>query len=63
MKAKKKELLAISVEDLLKADARLKARDMYVPDKKVGGMILEGEGEELADRLITILQEKTAVLQ
>lgn len=63
MKAKKKELIAISIEDLLKTEARLETRNVYVPEKKSGGLILEGEEVELADRLIAILKEKTAVLK
>jgi electron transfer flavoprotein beta subunit len=38
-------------------------RRIYIPEKKSGGLILEGEEGELADRLIAILKEKTAVLQ
>lgn len=62
MKAKKKELLTIPVEDLLHVDARLETREMYLPEKKAGGIILEGEVSELADQLITILKEKSTVL-
>lgn len=63
MKAKKKELLAIPVEDLLKTETRLETRDVYVPEKKSGGLVLEGGEAELADQLISILKEKTAVLK
>ncbi|SHO44107.1 electron transfer flavoprotein subunit beta/FixA family protein [Desulfopila aestuarii] len=63
MKAKKKELLAVSFEELLKVDPLQETIEMYIPEKKGGGMILEGEAGELANRLITILQEKTAVLK
>jgi electron transfer flavoprotein beta subunit len=63
MKAKKKEMLSISAQDLLKADAHLLTRNMYIPEKKSGGLILEGEDGEMANRLIAILKEKTAVLK
>lgn len=63
MKAKKKELLSIPVDDLLKVDARLATETIFFPEKKGGGMILEGEEGELADRLIAILKEKTTVLK
>jgi electron transfer flavoprotein beta subunit len=63
MKAKKKELLSVPVQDLLKTEARLVTRRIYIPEKKSGGLILEGEEGELADRLIAILKVKTAVLQ
>jgi electron transfer flavoprotein beta subunit len=62
MKAKKKELLSIPVQDLLKVDARQETAKMYFPEKKGGGLVLEGDVAELADKLIRILKEKTAVL-
>lgn len=62
MKAKKKELLSIPVQELLKVDARLETSRMYFPEKKGGGLVLEGDIAELADKLIKILKEKTAVL-
>jgi electron transfer flavoprotein beta subunit len=62
MKAKKKELLSVPVADLLKVDARQETAKMYFPEKKGGGLVLEGDVAELADKLIKILKEKTAVL-
>ena len=62
MKAKKKELLSVPVADLLKVDSRQETAKMYFPEKKGGGLVLEGEVGQLADRLIQILKEKTAVL-
>ncbi|MBE0586164.1 MAG: electron transfer flavoprotein subunit beta/FixA family protein [Desulfofustis sp.] len=62
MKAKKKELLSIAASDLLKVEARQQTAKLYFPEKKGGGLIIEGEPAELADRLIKILKEKTAVL-
>lgn len=62
MKAKKKELRSLLVEDLLKVDARQKTAKMYFPEKKGGGVVLEGDPSELADQLIQILKEKTGVL-
>jgi electron transfer flavoprotein beta subunit len=62
MKAKKKELLSIAASELLKVEARQQTAKLYFPEKKGGGLILEGEPAELADRLIKILKEKTAVL-
>ena len=63
MKAKKKELLSIPVEDLLKVKPRMETEKMFVPEKKGGGVILEGEAGELANRLISILKDKTTVLK
>lgn len=62
MKAKKKELLTIPVQDLLKVTARQETVKMYFPEKKGGGLVLEGDIAEMADKLIKILKEKTAVL-
>ncbi len=62
MKAKKKELLSLPVEDLLKVDSRQETAKIYFPEKKGGGLILEGDAPELVAKLIQILKEKTAVL-
>lgn len=62
MKAKKKELMSIPVADLLKVEARQETARMYFPEKKGGGLVLEGDAAALVDQLIKILKEKTAVL-
>jgi electron transfer flavoprotein beta subunit len=62
MKAKKKELLSIPVQDLQKVESRQETARMYFPEKKGGGLVLEGDAGDLADQLIRILKEKTAVL-
>jgi len=62
MKAKRKELLSFPVEDLLKVESRQETARIYFPEKKGSGLILEGNSAELADKLIQILKEKTAVL-
>ena len=62
MKAKKKELLSVPVADLLKAQALEETTSLYFPEKKGGGLVLEGDAGDLADKLIKILKEKTAVL-
>jgi electron transfer flavoprotein beta subunit len=62
MKAKKKELLSVEVADLLKVEERLATEKMYFPERKGGGLVLEGDVGDLADQLIRILREKTAVL-
>ena len=62
MKAKKKELVTLPVAQLQKTDNLQETGRLYFPEKKSGGLILEGEVAALADRLIGILKEKTAVL-
>lgn len=63
MKAKKKEILAIPVVDLLKEEALAATASVHPPAKKGGGIVLEGELNDMADRLIGILKEKTAVVR
>jgi len=62
MKAKKKELLTVAAADLSTADSLLKTVKLTFPEKKGGGVFLEGDVGEVADRLIRILKEKTSVL-
>lgn len=62
MKAKKKELLSIPVGDVLKIASQQDTASMYFPEKKGGGLVLEGDAADLADKLIQILKEKTTVL-
>lgn len=62
MKAKKKELLSIAAQELLKVSAKMETTSMQLPEKKGGGLILEGDAGELADKLIAILKAKTGVL-
>ncbi len=63
MKAKKKELLTVPATELLKVAPRMTTEKMFFPEKKGGGIVLEGEAGELADRLISILKDKTTVLK
>ena len=62
MKAKKKELLTIAAAEVHKEEGLLRTLKMTFPEKKGGGLILEGEVGDIADRLIGILKVKTAVL-
>ena len=61
MKAKKKELLSVA-PDLGGAAATQETAAFYFPERKGGGLVLEGEVPELADKLIQLLKEKTGVL-
>jgi electron transfer flavoprotein beta subunit len=63
MKAKKKELATLAVADLLKVGALAATERMFPPQKKGGGLVLEGEVGALADQLIGILKEKTTVFK
>lgn len=62
MKAKKKELLAIPAGELTAAIGLQETLKVEFPAKRSGGLFLEGEVANIADRLIAILKEKTAVL-
>jgi electron transfer flavoprotein beta subunit len=63
MKAKKKELLVIPVQDLLTTEAVAVTTSFYPPAKKGSGLVLEGDVATLVDQVIGILKEKTAVLR
>jgi electron transfer flavoprotein beta subunit len=63
MKAKKKELAVIAVAELLKAERLAITERIAFPEKRGSGLVLEGEVGELADQLIGILKEKTAVFK
>lgn len=63
MKAKKKELLTTPVAELLQVESQQQTERMFFPEKKGGGLVLEGDAGELADKLITILKEKTGVIK
>lgn len=61
MKAKKKELLVMA-PDTGGVGCLQETAACYFPEKKGGGMVLEGDVAELADKLIQILKEKTSIL-
>jgi electron transfer flavoprotein beta subunit len=61
MKAKKKELLTIA-PDMGGVTAGQETAACFFPEKKGGGLVLEGDAPELADKLIQLLKEKTGVL-
>jgi len=62
MKAKKKELLAVPMAELLSVEPRQETAKISFPEKKGSGLVLEGDPAELADKLIRILKDKTGVL-
>jgi len=63
MKARQKELLTFAASDSLPPEALSVTEKVYLPEKKGRGLVLEGEVNELAEKLIAILKEKTAVLR
>ena len=62
MKAKRKEILSIGVDDLLRVTGVQETCDIFFPEKKGSGLVLEGEPADIADQLIQIIKDKTAVL-
>ena len=66
MKAKKKPLERLSVEDLELSDVdvtvRTSVQDQYLPPKKQGGKILEGEIGQQAQELIQLLRSEAKVI-
>jgi len=63
MKARQKELLTIPFTDLVKEESLSVTQKILKAEKKGSGMILEGSDNELADKLVTLLKEKTSVLR
>jgi electron transfer flavoprotein beta subunit len=63
MKAKKKEIQAIPVAELLKVEPLAATTSFHPPAKKGGGVVLEGDVGTLVDQLLGILKDKTAVLR
>jgi electron transfer flavoprotein beta subunit len=63
MKAKKKEIAVIAVADLLHEAALATTVSFHPPAKKGSGLVLEGDVGELADKVVAILKDKTAVLR
>jgi electron transfer flavoprotein beta subunit len=63
MKSKQKELLSLPAEDLFKEDSLATTEKMYRPEKKGSGLVLEGNINEMADKLVAVLKEKTTVLR
>lgn len=63
MKARQKELLVFPITDFQIEAAVTNTEKMYPPEKKGGGLVLEGDISESADKLAAILKEKTTVLR
>ena len=63
MKAKKKELLSFPVADFLKDTELVSVVRAYPPEKKGKGVVLEGDVNDMAGKLVGILKEKTKVLK
>ncbi len=64
MRAKKKEILAVAADSLISTEARAITCRFYPPPPRKGDcMLLEGDVNEMADRLLGILREKTTVVR
>jgi electron transfer flavoprotein beta subunit len=63
MKARQKELLAFPVTNFTEPENLAVTERMYLPEKKGHVLVLEGDLNELADRLVGVLKEKTTVLR
>jgi electron transfer flavoprotein beta subunit len=62
MKAKKKEMITVPADQLQKIAVRQETVKMAFPEKKGGGLVLEGDPADLAEQLIKIIKEKTTIL-
>lgn len=63
MRAKKKEIETLSVTSLLTEEPLAITTQFYAPARKEGGLVLEGDLNEMAQQLVDILQEKTSVVR
>ena len=63
MKAKRKEIVAIPVADLLTAESLATTTSFHPPAKKGGGIVLEGDVADLVEKVIALLKDKTTVLR
>ena len=61
MKAKRKELKEFDVSEFLNTNPKVITLKAFVPEKKKGGIVLEGAPDEIADKLINILKEKAII--
>ncbi|MEM4097911.1 MAG: electron transfer flavoprotein subunit beta/FixA family protein [Candidatus Micrarchaeaceae archaeon] len=62
-KAKTKEFLTFKTEDFLEEKRLIDTTNVFKPEKISNGVVLEGKSDEIADKLISILKEKTQVLK
>jgi electron transfer flavoprotein beta subunit len=62
MKAKKKELLTVPLGDFNPVESQQQTLAVALPEKRSGGLILEGDPAELAEKLLKIIKDKTTVL-
>jgi electron transfer flavoprotein beta subunit len=62
MKAKKKELLTVPLADFKPVESQQQTLAVALPEKRSGGLILEGDPAELAEKLLKIIKDKTTVL-
>lgn len=63
MKAKKKEIAAIPVAEMMREESLATTASFHPPAKKGGGIVLEGDVADLVDKVIALLKDKTAVLR
>lgn len=63
MKARQKELLVFPVADFLLEESLSVTERMYPPERKGHGLVLEGDVNEIADKLVGVLKEKTTILR
>jgi electron transfer flavoprotein beta subunit len=63
MKAKKKEIIAFPISDFLKEKELAATAGAYPPEKKGKGLVLEGDVNDMAGKLVGILKEKTKVVK
>ncbi|AJE04703.1 electron transfer flavoprotein subunit beta/FixA family protein [Geobacter pickeringii] len=61
MKAKKKEILPLATAGLSGEERRAVTLRLHRPEKRGGGVVMEGEVNDMAERLVGILKQKAVV--
>ena len=63
MKAKRKELKTFDVSEYYKAEELTKTEKAYYPEKKGGATILEGDVNELVEKVVSLVKENTGLIK
>jgi len=63
IKAKKKELTTIEADSMAVMERMVETNALFHPEKRGAGLVLDGEINDQADELISILRDKTGVIK
>jgi electron transfer flavoprotein beta subunit len=61
MKARKKELTTLDIATLAEVSPLAATEQIAFPERRKAGLVLEGEVGEVANRLVSLIKERTAI--